>query len=260
MPYKNSDLFKIPSDDTIIWRYMSYDKFKDLIEKEALFFYSVINYRKGDPLEGAMTDYTHRTIGDTYFLIDGVQATPEQRKKAVEFVEKFLVVNCWGIDNREVRKKWDIYAHDPHGIAIKTTVGQLKKSFSKTKDDVYIGRIRYIDHWIDSRQYSDPFSYTMLKDKVKFEWEHELRLLVVDDDYKDTSDHNFGTYNKFIASDIDKVGHTEFKYINCILEHLIGEIYISPWGNECFLNKVNDFLEQHHLSKPVHRSFYTGHM
>lgn len=110
MPYKNSDLFKIPSDDTIIWRYMSYDKFKDLIEKEALFFYSVINYRKGDPLEGAMTDYTHRTIGDTYFLIDGVQATPEQRKKAVEFVEKFLVVNCWGIDNREIRKKWDIYA------------------------------------------------------------------------------------------------------------------------------------------------------
>lgn len=258
MSYKSTDLFRTPSDNTIIWRYMSYAKFKDLIERKALFFYSVINYRKNDPNEGIMTDHTKRTLGNTYFRIDGVNATPEHRNKAVELVEKFLVVNCWGIDKKEVKEKWKTYAYDPRGVAIKTTVGRLKKAFKKTKDDILIGKVRYVDYQIDKYQYSDPFSYSMLKNKAQFEWEHELRLLVLDTNYHGIDKYDLSTYDKFVELDMNKIGHVDFKYIDCMIDYLIDEIYISPWGKPQFLEEISDFLMQHNISKPVHRSFYTG--
>ncbi|MGE9915752.1 MULTISPECIES: hypothetical protein [Megasphaera] len=70
MPYKESDLLKIPNDKQVIWRYMNYDKFIDLLEKQALYFFNLLKYRKlGDPQEGDLPEYNKNNLGSGYIGI-----------------------------------------------------------------------------------------------------------------------------------------------------------------------------------------------
>lgn len=88
MPYKKSDLFKTPDDKQVIWRYMNYDKFIDLLEKQALYFFNLLKYRNlGDPQEGDLPEYNKNNLGSGYFLVNRHQATPEDKQKAIRLLE-----------------------------------------------------------------------------------------------------------------------------------------------------------------------------
>lgn len=82
MPYKKSDLFKTPDDKQVIWRYMNYDKFIDLLEKQALYFFNLLKYRNlGDPQEGDLPEYNKNNLGSGYFWSIGIKQLLKISKK-----------------------------------------------------------------------------------------------------------------------------------------------------------------------------------
>lgn len=259
MPYKKSDLFKTPDDKQVIWRYMNYDKFIDLLEKQALYFFNLLKYRNlGDPQEGDLPEYNKNNLGSGYFLVNRHQATPEDKQKAIRLLENILCVNCWGMDKKEVKRKWTEYANSTHSIAIKTSVGNLKKALEKCQYEIFMGKISYIDYQTDIYHYPDPFGYSFLKNKFKFDWEHELRLACLATDHIRGGNINLGTYDLFRKSSVDQFSMADYAYVSCDLDFLIEEVIISPWADDCFLVGVQNKLKSVGLNKVVKKSYYTG--
>ena len=75
---------------------------------------------------------------------------------------------------------WNEYALDRHGVIIVSTVGKLIDALSNTKEEIYIGKIKYVSHRTYIHNEPNPFSYAFLKDKAEYEWEDELRLITID--------------------------------------------------------------------------------
>ena len=179
-------------------------------------------------------------------------------RKAIRLLENILCVNCWGMDKKEVKRKWTEYANSTHSIAIKTSVGNLKKALEKCQYEIFMGKILYIDYQTDIYHYPDPFGYSFLKNKFKFDWEHELRLACLATDYIRGENINLGTYDLFRKSCVDQFPMADYAYVSCDLDFLIEEVIISPWADDCFLVGVQNKLKSVGLNKVVKKSYYTG--
>ena len=59
------------------------------------------------------------------------------------FSRHFMFTHCWSIYNTESILMWDRYRHQDSTIAIRTTVGNVKDAFSESKEELYIGKIKY---------------------------------------------------------------------------------------------------------------------
>ena len=101
----------------------------------------------------------------------------EKKYKIVNFIQHFICVNCWNINYDENKLMWDKYADDKFGIAIRTNIDSLINAFKYTREEIYIGRIKYVDHSTFINEQSNPFSFAFLKDKELYAWENELRLI-----------------------------------------------------------------------------------
>lgn len=265
MVYIASDLWKTPSNDTVIWRYMNYKKFSDLILSNRMYFCELLRFRQGkdgDVLEGSIPVYNCTHLGSGYFKIDNVNITDtKQKNRAISLLGYLTAVNCWGIDKREVPMKWNKYAKSKKGIAIKSKILNIKNAIHYSKEGVFIGKVNYINHETYVYNKPDPVGYFMLKDKIKYDWEHEVRLLTIapngNPDVMKPMD--LSTYDKFVEADIDDMSGINHCLIECDVDLLIDSIYVSPWAETDYIDEIKSLLDKYNLHKDVKKSFYKGH-
>ena len=137
--YENTEPSLIePSDDAILWRYLSLWKFRSLIEDWSLFFCQLdklVDTREGSLPQGT-ANYIRKSL-----------SIPDKDKK-IGFFEGanrlVLAVNCWHIHEYENSLMWDSYAKQ--GVAIRTTVASLRNSLERAFSHVQGGMVRYLDH------------------------------------------------------------------------------------------------------------------
>jgi hypothetical protein len=94
------------------------------------------------------------------------------------------VVSCWHENDHESVAMWRLYTSGMEGVAIKTTVGQLKKSLAHEGRAVTIGRVQYIDHRIDDDGLApaiDMLSPIFCK-RRSYEHEREVRAVIATPD------------------------------------------------------------------------------
>ena len=146
-----------PSAGAKAWRYMNLAKFISLIDRHQLFFSSVDVF--GDPYEGALPK-------------------PNQllATKPPPLHGKSVFVNSWHLNEYESAAMWAIYSSFNSGIAIQSTYGRLVKSFSRCKERIYIGKVRYIDYSSESIDTDDILQRFTHKRK-SFAYENELRAI-----------------------------------------------------------------------------------
>jgi len=157
---ENPDGIEPVSDETVIWRYLTLDKFLDLIVKERLYFHAISQLP--DQFEGG------RRKGG--FVLDTPFSSPEQVA-----VPEASYASCWSLDTEENYALWKIYLGSA-GVAIKTTVGKLKEaiSFSKVPESfpLYIVKVHYGFNESGER-------LRLLTTKtIPYAYEKELRLVV----------------------------------------------------------------------------------
>ena len=181
MFYEHSRL-ATPPDDTVIWRYITFTKFCSMLNEGALFFCRLDKLH--DKWEGvypkAMLEYWAQVYQDTLAGNGGVD-----RLKDI-LIWKIIpshFVNCWFMSEYESDAMWRLYSQNYEGIAIKSTIGRLKRSLAKTRERIWIGPVDYIDYdrWQppkgEARQPFlgiEPFFWK----RLSFQHENELRALV----------------------------------------------------------------------------------
>ena len=173
MPYMSRRYLEEPSNG-VIWRYMSLEKFLGILISKSLFFPSAHTLREEfDKFEGALTD-AELTAADPNVIA-------YHEKTFQETTEKRLFFNCWHMNEAESDAMWKIYVRN-NGVAIKSTVDQLKQCFDLTPLSISLGRILYgktDDHTEHSVR-------RFMRKKPAFRHEEEVRLVMYDETFTHT--------------------------------------------------------------------------
>jgi hypothetical protein len=172
MPYKTHIAFVEPEDQQArLWRYMSLPQFLSILDKYALFFPSVAALSENDPYEGEPTLAKFRNAE-----AQGESELRKLRLRSAVF-KHINFFNCWHMNDSESDAMWKIYSHRSEGVAIQSTVQRLKDCFRSSSDDVYMGKIKYVDHneFDGTHDGSLSLSHYMFK-RLAFQHEREVRV------------------------------------------------------------------------------------
>lgn len=158
-------------DTDVLWRYLSLERFIDLVDSKTLFFSPLAWYEKTDPFEGymprvameAIASVSNKSRDQTISSIRAATHLPEQTRqgllRAMENAEASTptmrslyknialtsMVSCWNRSEHESEGMWNLYSRN--GLAIKTTVGAIKTALVDNVQShvVHMGTIKYID-------------------------------------------------------------------------------------------------------------------
>lgn len=224
--YKTTNGFYPPDNNTIVWRYIDFTKFVDLINSGTLYFQRADRFE--DPYEGL---YPVKAIIDTEF-------------KEYDIVRKQTFVNCWSMADNESAALWKIYSDSKNSIAIQTTFDRLKNSIEGAEENVYASVVRYKDYnktdffgiineniWAPAHRGATVFP--IIYKRTSFSFENELRMIYV---------------NTPVKYDIDESKIEGGKRIKVDLEKLIDKIHLSPYSEQWFRDLIIGLLQKYELS------------
>ncbi len=201
--YRMHPDFELPERDSIIWRYLTLDKFTDLLESQEVFFARADVLQ--DQREGVWS------VAEMHDLLESRGARESQFGDLIGMTErisaevcKTVALNCWCIgedvhvhmwQNRlepisesvsatespgrgmHSLGLWKRYLEGSDGVAIVTTVSDLMDAFDReTVQPVYIGEVKYIDYDNDLMHARTNLAPFLFKDR-QFEDERELRAV-----------------------------------------------------------------------------------
>jgi len=207
-------------ENTGIWRYMSFASFVSLLQTRRLYF------QRADRL----IDIYEGKIPELFFY--------SWPKEAVDFYlsihdtcKQHTYVNCWCMGDNESYAMWQIYGGKNHGVAIHTTVGNLRKSIIENGLNMDIKKVKYMDF---GKLINDGMFYDrhkeLLRDNfyacksMEYEYEKEIRIILYDRE------------------------KPAVKKVNVDVSTLIGDIYVNPFAGGWFGEVVSLTLQQYGLS------------
>ncbi len=225
MPYRDNFAFTKPDDENVkVWRYMDFTKFVSLLDKRALFFCRVEKLTKVDPFEGSYPEFNA--------IVTEIKLPPNVRKalrsNRME-IQKWILLNCWHINEYESAAMWRLYLQSNEGIAIQSTFKRLSDSFKDVQYEINIGRVNYIDYekeWIPEES---PL-YPLLHKRKSFEHEQELRAITVDGYLPE---------------------HVDGKYVPVDIDRLIERIFVSPTSQSWFSELVRSVATKYDTNKEI---------
>lgn len=235
--YKKDYQFHTPPQDTVVWRYLDFVKFIDLLTTQELFFCRSDKF--DDPYEGLFR----------FMDAEGMKSFAE----LLPLTKKFYFLNCWHINEHQSDAMWKIFTGTRNGIAIKSTVNRIIQSLVQTNDDIYIGRIYYRDleklafeelelepqnQVSENHRSTNQFNYK----RISFEHERELRLYFVDTPIPHA-----------IRGGIPREP-MESKRVSVDVKLLISEIVVAPIAEKWFKDLVTSVARKLGFDLPVSSS------
>ncbi len=228
MPYVNTAIYQTPSDETLVWRYMSLDKFLFLIVKSQLFFCRLDRFP--DKWEGIWSKRLFEKYGIGRFpaVIESKKGEQTSRQSINEIIRKSVFVNCWHMNNNESAAMWDLYGRQGAAIAVVSTIGRLK-NFLDTQRNYNIGKVYYENH--ETYEDHDNMYVPFLFKRKSFEHENEVRVFIEDQPEFTKIE------NKAMAVNVD-------------LARLIQSIYLSPTAPD-YLVEVLEKIGNLHVGEEI---------
>lgn len=171
MTYERHPDLITPPDDTVLWRYMDFARFIQMIERQTLWFSRLDKFE--DPLEGLHTDAE----------LAGIRKHVE-KKRAEQLITLFrearknTYVSCWRAGRTESLAMWDLYGKGSGIVAVKSTVGLLKEAVESYDQAVFISKVRYID-WSERLGLDNVLVACSRKD-LSYQHEGEVRAILSD--------------------------------------------------------------------------------
>lgn len=230
-----------------LWRYISLAKLINLLSNRILWLSRVDLL--DDPFEGS-TLWPHLEKRASF-----PEHKPEDISAVHQTMRRWVLVSCWHLSPHESHAMWRLYGLNTEGIALKTSVGQLKKELETSviknsenqlqnlPTNFFIGPVFYVDYRrteiIDP---SNPFARYFLK-REAFTWEREYRViaaaprLLMKEGVSDTEMPSF----QGIGIPIDP-------------RSLIEEIVVSPLAPSWFCDVVNKTVCAFNSSLSVRKS------
>ena len=177
--------FKLPKKQSLkIWRYMSLEKFKSMLDKKGLYFSSARQF--DDSFEGSITQRHYEFNLRNSNNRRGIDTDFYKKHVSPAFYELtgLTKINCWHLSEFESAAMWQLYLRDGKGIAIQSNIGRLKKSLKPFRskpeygiETINLGKVRYIDYRSDRMDDKSMLGRFFYKRK-SFSHERELRAAV----------------------------------------------------------------------------------
>ncbi len=228
---------------------MDFTKFVDILDESKLFFSTAD--KLGDPFEGSYTKasikYRNENI-DSFFIKETWNIIPrenlEQRwSRVCRNKKKYVAINCWNVSKDESAALWRLYCSGQEGVAIKSTIGRLKKSLEKESKDTYIGEVNYINHIEQSKPQTDIDLLRPFIDKgISYKHENEVRAII---DFLPI----------VLSNNVIKPRNMEGGYYaTANPDILIEAVYMSPLSPKWKKTLVESILSKYGLNKKVRQS------
>lgn len=229
--------YDIPDDGSVIWRFLDLAKFISLLKDKALYMTradrfedqfegAVCSLKDSEKYDDALTDYYSECL-------DGKPVSEQliqNEHYAIQMIRKNSFLSCWFEGSYESIAMWKLYASgkDAKGVAVKTSVGRLKKAIGR---NVEVGRIAYIDY---SKEWPNA-NEALWRKRLSFEYEHEVRV-------------------RIITEGGLSLTPPEFMLLPVNLDELIESVFVSPMAGAWFKEVVADVLKRYGLNKDVFHS------
>lgn len=235
-----------PSDDQVIFRYMSIGKFINLIETSSLYFPCISKLKtqdkheglvdsssfpfKGHPSEIAILTQLKEKLGnETWDLAGNPTDFTFLFKALAESSHATFFATCWHMAEHESILMWNRYAPGFESVAIQTTVGKLVACM-KWEQPLRLGVVNY-----DPKQMGTHYeggSECFYKHPL-YKGENECRLIVLSEDRKCTGNG--------IQIKVDLI-------------NLVDRVFSAPDSESWFVSLVESFANRAQLTTPVSRA------
>ena len=231
----------------IIWRYLDFAKFVDLLDRKALFFARGDSFH--DPFEGSWTkknfDSMTKAFKDSMpkAFKDLDDTGVIQVRDFFKRMRKYTFLSCWHLSNHESAAMWELYSKSNEGVAIQSSIsrlsGELKKNYAR--HDLYISRVRYVDYSTFFMREGDMLAPFIHKRK-SFEHEREVRAIV------QQLPSSGGTIDWSIKPPEKGI------YISLDLNAIIETVYVSPTSPKWFKELVQSIMNTYGYNISVKQS------
>jgi hypothetical protein len=250
-PTEGSAPIYYPKTDYPIVKYLDLTKFISILQRRAMFFCRMDKLE--DQFEGTTAKrnfdlrvkYKQELRDSGFYEID----MPDDRiiKEVKEYYEwekkskSLNCINCWNNSSTESAALWKIYSDFSKGIMIKSSVLAVVKSFEKSKDEIFISEVEYLDYDNDTMPDGNTF-FPLIHKQLAYNYEKEVRLI-----YNIQPDKGWDF-------DWSKEEINEGKYIECDPNHLIKEIILSPYSPKWYFDLIEDISNKYGLNIPIKKS------
>lgn len=208
------------SDDTPIYRYMSYYKLKNLLEESKLYFSNT----------KTNTDNRERQIPDQCYkgyLQDAKEYASRTNNAIQEVVQSYL--SCWTIAG-DSYALWKLYDSSVDGCRICTTFGELKKQMENK--NVAFFKVQYIDLHSDKRVSLPPIMFESGSAPGSIRGSERYKI----EPYKYEEEIRGVIYSK---EDCDGI------LVDVDIRTLIKKVMLNPFATDEAHEKVQQLLQKH---------------
>ena len=224
--YEKNDNMYFVADDVLLWKYVSYSEFVNLLPGN-LYFNRIDSFE--DVFEGHFPDRIKK----------GLENSQYRNILVVEpLAQHILYVSCFHASDCETAFMWHQYSNQD-GLAIQTTGKRLKEAFKITEENIYLSKVKYLDYATEFFEVNGLFSLAIHKRK-SFEFEKEVRCICM----------KMPEGLKEKQSPLDIETPTGIK-IPINLDVLIDKIYLSPYAPSYLEENVKMIMDKWELHKDV---------
>jgi len=229
----------LPPDDTPVWRYLSLAKLLALLRTKSVFLCRADQF---DAFEGAFTEGSLREHAEEW----GTEY-PDGLIQLSRWLPCRSFVSCWHASEAESVALWKIYAGIEGSLAIRSSVGALKKAFPsllERKNDLLVSqdvrRVQYIDYLTEHPCINDLAGPLCYKRRA-FSFEQEIRVIrqELPSISKPSPDRPNGRAI-ILAAPPAEMG----REIDVNVEELIEKVYLAPSSPDWLLPTVRITIER----------------
>ena len=231
MPVERRNEFESLPLDTVLWRYMDFTKFISMLVTNRLWL------ARADCLGDAFEGWMPAPRAEDYDGLLAEQLLEQDRKlfKNLPELRKSFYANCWHANKGESDAMWKLYVKGGEGIAIRTTVRDLKAALNDAAETLHLADVLYRDHKAKPRIGSTMPLACMTKREC-FQHEREVRLFYIDERPEANSTNAI---------------HPEGIAIKCNMSALIKTVHVA-WSKPHWLKPiVKDILEKYNIQAEV---------
>ena len=219
-------------DDTqVIWRYMDFASFYSVLLTQTLFFKRLDKYT--DANEGTLWEETNAEQERFLMSKDPSMSRLEAKQRVerenanIESYKIGTLSNSWIMGKVENYAMWKIYLRgSSEGIAIKSTIGQLRQALNGNTAQIFLGKVVY-----EPLKILDIDQYNVSTNKrAAYSYENEMRALV------------FNQFDNIKTPTGERIKSAHFEFGQALpvaLDKLIEEVWISPFSGPWFESVVD---------------------
>jgi hypothetical protein len=238
-----------PNQDASIWRFMSLEKFHDLIDSGKLYFCRADLFndeREGLPPQEFLMRFglSPLDLHDRQQLTDHIGIGAQSREE--------FYVSCWHLFDEERLEMWKNYGKD--GVAICSRYSLLKSALDAMPDRAFMGLVRYDSSYMIR---ANVLSYITNK-RAKYADEQEVRafLWILDPNRGGNRhiDAEGRVHPHVTEPPPDSVSKGEKRAVD--LDKLITQVVVAPWASTALVSEVEETVKTSGHTIPVIQSVF----